>query len=207
MLANHLGCYRQTPLHTEALTRKSIYTEQRLSTEAWTQRLLSRISSPQRGVYTQMFFAEESLYPRRPSRTESCLTEKPLHRAAFTYSSLYTDQRFHTKAFTHTCIWTCTDTPCAHRSFYTQKLLYTNLLHTEASAKSTVYSQTFLLTNASTNNAFTYKRLHTQKRLHIAAFTYRSFYAEKLLHIAAFSQRDFYTQTPLHTEAFMHRCF
>ena len=69
-----------------------------------------------------------------------------------------------------------------HRThFYTQTLLHTKLLSTEA---------------------FTNKSFYIQKFLHIKAFIHRHFYTN------TFTHRSLYTQTLLHTDPFTHRsCF
>ena len=73
---------------------------------------------------------------------------------------------------------------------YTQTLLHTKLLPTEAFTHRSFYTQKLLPTEA-----FIHRSFYIQKLLHTEAFTYRSFYTQTLLH------RHFYTQKPLHTGA------
>ena len=57
------------------------------------------------------------------------------------------------------------------------------------------------------SEAFTHRRVYTQKFLHREISTQRSFHMQKLLHTKAFTQRSLYTEKLLHTEAFTHRSF
>ena len=51
--------------------------------------------------------------------------------------------------------------------------------------------------------AFTHRRLYTQKLLH-RRFLHKRFYTQKLLHTDTFTRRNFYTQTLLHTDTLTH---
>ena len=51
--------------------------------------------------------------------------------------------------------------------------------------------------------AFTHRRLYTQKLLH-RRFLHKRFYTQKLLHTDTFTHRNFYTQTLLHTDTLTH---
>ena len=104
-------------------------------------------------------------------------------------------------------------------SFYTEKLLHTKLLHTEAFTQRSLYTEKLytekLLHTASfhTQQAFTQRSFYTEELLHTAscytqqAFTQRSIYTEKLLHTEAFTHRSFYTQKPYTQQAFTQRIF
>ena len=70
-----------------------------------------------------------------------------------------------------------------HTTFYKQRLLHTDALHTDAS---------------------THRTFCTQKLLHTEAFTHRGFYSQTLLHTGAFTHRRFYTQKLLHTQNLLH---
>ena len=98
------------------------------------------------------------------------------------------------------------------RTFYTQMLL-----HTDAFAHITVYSQTFLHADASTNTQTSTLytgtlRFYTQTCLHANNFTRRCFYTHSFLRteflptdILDSTHSSFYAQTFLHTDFFTHR--
>ena len=100
--------------------------------------------------------------------------------------------------------------PTLYTEAFTQRLLHTKLLPTEAFTYRRFYTQMFLHTDAFTRtllhtDTFTHKHFYTQTFLHTgAAFTHKRFDTQKLLHIDAFTHRSFYTQSLLHTDAFRH---
>ena len=86
---------------TEALTQRSLYTENLLHTEAFTHASFFTETFTQRSFYAQELlhtdaFTRRSLYARRLFTDRSFYTEKPLHTDAFPQKS-----RFHRAALTH----------------------------------------------------------------------------------------------------------
>jgi len=171
----HRSFYRQLLSHTvpftqgslciyrAALTRRSIYTEKPLHTDAlhtdvftqerfYTEQLSHINSFTQRSFYT-----EEPLY-------RAAFTQKHLHREAFTQGSFSTfpHRRFvHKAAFTHRSFYTgkaLRRAAFTHRSIYKEKLLHRVALHTE------------LHTGTFTPDAYRQRQL-----LHTAASTHRRF--------------------------------
>ena len=96
--------------------------------------------------------------------------------------------------------------PKTHSQVYTEMLLHTDALHTNAFTHRRFYTQTLLHTDSFTHRHF-YTQICTQTLLHTDAFTHRRFYKQTLLHTNAFAHRRFYTKTLLHTNAFTYRRF
>ena len=118
----------------------------------------------------------------------------------------------------------CIANTFTHRSFYTQKLSYTEaftdrrfhtqrLSHTKAFTDRHFHTQKLLHTEAFTHrrfytDTFTHRHVYTQTLLHTDPFTHRScFYTQTLVHTEAFTHRRFYTQALLHTNTFTHKHF
>ena len=95
-----------------------------------------------------------------------------------------------------------------HRSFYMQ-----TLLHIDVFKHRRFYTQTLLQTDAFTQTpshpeTFTHRRFYTQTLLHTDAFTHRHFYTNTFTcKDDTFTHRGFYTQKLLHADPFTHRRF
>ena len=143
--------HTQMPLHTEAFTQRSFYTEiftyrcsaQRcfcthkgtqalLHAELFTQRslclytkrLLRRKTLTQRNLYTQT--AQRSFYTPKLLHAETLPREAFTHTQKLFRTDAFTHRSFYAQQFLHTDAFT-------HRCFYTE-----NLLHTETCAHSTL---------------------------------------------------------------------
>ena len=143
MLANHLCCYRQTPLRTfvlqtDAFTRRIFHTQQFLHTRAVTQR----------GFCTEKFLHTDTLTHNFFKHQNGFCAEKRLHTDAFThrclwfhevsmYTGVYTQMLLHREVFAQrpfyaqtclhkeTVIQSCFCTEVLHRTVFTQPLLRT----------------------------------------------------------------------------------
>ena len=135
------GNIDQKPLHTEAFTHRSFYTQELLHTEAfihrrfYTQKRLHTESFYTQNLHTQDLlhtesshtgpFTHRTFYTQKPLHTEALHTEvfthrKLLHTEAFTHRPMYTQELLHTETFTHRRSQQLLHT----ESFYTQKLLH-----------------------------------------------------------------------------------
>ena len=124
-------CPTPNPLHTDAFTQRSFYTQTLLHTDAFTHRrfytqtLLHTDTSTHRRFYTQKLL-HTSTFTHKHSYTSThrrSYVQKLLHTEAFAHRSFYTQTLLHTDAFTHRSFYTQmplhTDA-VTHRSFYTQ---------------------------------------------------------------------------------------
>ena len=98
-----------------------------------------------------------------------------------------------TREITHRRFYT--QGPFTHRHFYTQAFYIQTVLHTDAFTifYTVAFTQTLLHTKLLPTEAFTDRSFYAQTLLH------RRFYTQTLLHTDAFTHRSFYTQTLLHT--------
>ena len=166
----------------------TLHTEQRLHTEAFTQR---NFHFTRRSFYAQRF------YTQKPFRKEA------LHRVAFTRRSLFakrlcTEQLLHAEAFVHRSF--------LHKEAFTQSSFYTQTgLQAEAFTERRFYAEQLYTKKLCNTEDFTQRRLYTssfyiQKCLRTGASTQRSLYTQssfckqKLLRAEAFAQSHFYTQ-------------
>ena len=151
------GNFTQKLLHTDAFTHRMFYTQKRLR-RAETEQLLHRsfyTKKPlHREVFTHRGFCTRKLLHTEAEaftdQRESFFTEQPytaellrtdgLHRQVFTQRSFCTQRFYKQKTFTHR----------------TEELCTQKLLHAEASALESLYTE---------------ELLHTQKLLHTDVFT------------------------------------
>ena len=125
---------------------------------------------------------------------------------AFTHRHVYTQKVLQIEALTaHRNFYT---EQLLHRSFYTKKAftLYTEkFLHTGAFAQGNFTQESFYTQKPFTHGSFCTGWLLHREVLHREAFTRRRVYTEKSLHRGAFAHRILYTPTRSHTEGFKNR--
>ena len=146
-------------LHTEAFTRRHVYTQKVLQIEAsyGAQKLLHRAAV----THTEAFIPKRSLQ-----------REVFTHTEAFAQGNSYTGKLLHTEAFTHRRFL---HREVLHRGAFTHKRVCT-----DKSLHRGVFAQSFYTHTQK-------KRLRTEKLLHTEAFTLRSFYTKKIQ--KAFTQK------------------
>ena len=168
----------QKPLHTEAFTQSSSYTQKRLDREVFIHRSFDTVQRLHRGLLHIDALTQSSFYTQKPLHTEaftqssfthrSFYTKQLLRKGAFPQGSLYTEQPLHRHVVTQESLYT-------ERSFYTRQPLHKGLSDTDP---------------------FTQRRLYT-KQLLDRNFYIRNLYliSDQLLHTEVFSQRGLYIQT------------
>ena len=102
----------------------------------------------------------------------------------------YTQRSFYTQKLLHTEVF-------AQRSFYTQKLLHSKFLHREACMQQVFTQRSFYTQKLSQTESIAQSNFYSEKLSHREPVTQRSFCTER-----AFTQRGFYTEKPLHRESF-----
>ena len=140
----------QTPrsFYTQKVfTRRSLYTEGLLHTDAfahrsfYTEKALHRGAFTHKRVYTQQaFYTHRGFYTEKPLRG-AFYTQKVLHREVFTLRSFcaqtawsfYTQKLLRREAFTHRAL--------THRRVYTQKLLHREAFTQRVFTQGSFYTQ------------------------------------------------------------------
>ena len=206
------------PLHTEAFTHRSFYTEKILHREAFSQ-----TSVCGKELWAQTVFTYSSFH-----------TEKPLRGPAFTLRFVFTEQRLCGAAFTH---WSFdAERPLHRQGFYAQRFSHGSFTQRSFDTEKRLNRASFIHRSIYTHKSFTYTQsFYTQTLLRIEAcsqslqtegLTQRGLYTEQLLHTDAFTQRcteqllhtnaprllrtevfthKLYTEKPLHRASFKHR--
>ena len=206
------------PLHTEAFTHRSFYTEKILHRKAFSQ-----TSVCGKELWAQTVFTYSSFH-----------TEKPLRGPAFTLRFVFTEQRLCGAAFTH---WSFdAERPLHREGFYAQRFSHGSFTQRSFDTEKRLNRASFIHRSIYTHKSFTYTQsFYTQTLLRIEAcsqslqtkgLTQRGLYTEQLLHTDAFTQRcteqllhtnaprllrtevfthKLYTEKPLHRASFKHR--
>ena len=171
--------FTQKPLHGEAFTNRSFYSEKLLQTEAFTHRSFYTNGR----FYTQKLFHRQA-FARRNFAHERFYTQKLSHREAFAQTSFYS-QVF-----------------VSQSSVYAEQLLHTEAL-TQRGSERPLHREAFTHRNFTNRHLYTHRCLYTEHRsfctqtpLHKAAFIHKRFYT---------SHRGLYTQKLLRTEAFAQK--
>ena len=144
--------FTRKPLHTEAVTHRSLYTDKCYTKYLWGKKLLDT------GTFAKAF-ANRNHYTHR----------KSLHTEAFTHRNLYTN----TEEFTHRSR--------LHRNLCTEKLLHEKPLQKELFGQRNLYRRKRLQTKTITRTeTFTRRNRYTQKPsernlLHKETFAERKF--------------------------------
>ena len=170
--------------------------------DEWSWLMMRSLNSK---TLTRQLFTHGRLY------THKFLHWKPFNRKAFTQSCLYTEA-LHSDACaqssfcakknpTHKLLTHWGQTSFSHASFYTQKVLHTEVLLTNPYIQRPLHRAVFVKKRSYTQTFYTQKLLHTN------AFTHKAVYTEKLSPKNAFHTRkllhaEVFAQTPLDTEVF-----
>ena len=167
----HTNIYKHRFFYTEILSKQKHF---------WTESLPDTDIFAYEHIYTQSFFTQKLLYTETYTHTEifahrSFYIQKILYLNAFsqrffsqtvlhTEAFIQAQARLHTDPFTHTPFHPhklVNTNPFSDKDFYAQRFPHAEAWHTEVIIHSSFYTQKFLPTDA-----FTYRSLDTQKRLH-----------------------------------------
>ena len=139
---------------------------------------------PHRNFYTQKpeALAHRFFFHKEILDKDNFTHSNPLLPAFFTHSKLwhrdtFTHRNFYTKKLRHT-----------PNGSYTQRNLYQEFLHTEASAHRNCLQTEPFTQKLSHKGVFTQKKIAHSKFLHRGVSTQRNFYTQKLLHRTVFTQ-------------------